>query len=309
MRAVGSVGEGLIEISLDQGTARPAIGFGGDAANVCVMAARLGAPARICGRVGSDGLGDRLTSYWRREGIDVSTVRADDRCPTGLYVNERTAGDEHRFVYYRDNSAGSHLEPDDLTEAFYSGLDAVVITGVTLAISASAAAAAETAISRASALGIRTACVVNYRPSLGGHAAALAAVAAKCDLVIASAEDSAAVFNATGPQELVAALNGDTSEVVLSSGAEGAVAIADREVVFQAAPRVAVKNASGAGDALAGAYLSQRVVGRCVGDALAWAVAASSLSVQRDGCASSYPDEREVRQQLRRLPPPERRGR
>jgi sugar/nucleoside kinase (ribokinase family) len=43
--ALGAIGEGLAEISLSTAGGETTLGFGGDAANLCVMAARLGAPA------------------------------------------------------------------------------------------------------------------------------------------------------------------------------------------------------------------------------------------------------------------------
>ena len=45
----------------------------------------------------------------------------------------------------------------------------------------------------------------------------------------------------------------------------------------QDVPAVAVRNAAGAGDAFAGAYLASRLLGRSPTASLAWAVAAASL--------------------------------
>ncbi len=53
-RAVGALGEGLLELGLEPAPdTSVTLGYGGDAANAAVMAARMGAEARILGRVGN----------------------------------------------------------------------------------------------------------------------------------------------------------------------------------------------------------------------------------------------------------------
>jgi 2-dehydro-3-deoxygluconokinase len=301
LTVLGSIGEGLIELSLTDTTVSPKIGFGGDAANVCVMAAHLNLRARICGRVGTDRFGDLLLRYWREEGLEISDVVSDPQAPTGLYVNEKSDVGDHRYIYYRSTSAGSKLDRRDLSESFYCGLDALVVTGVTLAISASAAGTAEEALTEARARGVKTAFVLNHRPALEPDIARLRALASQCDIVIGSVEDSTAIFGTSDP-ECLALMLGGAVDLVLSDGANGASAVFDAEMLSQPAPRVMVKNASGAGDALAGAYLSRRICGDPQAVALAWGVAASSLSVRGDGCAGSYPYLEEVEEQLRVLP-------
>jgi 2-dehydro-3-deoxygluconokinase len=120
---LGAVGEGLFEIGLDQGSEGPLRrGYGGDVANVCVMAARAGMRTRLASRVGDDALGRALLSFWRSEGVDVGHVRVDPDAPTGIYVNERRAGGSHRFDYHRRGSAGSRLAPEDADSALVEGL-------------------------------------------------------------------------------------------------------------------------------------------------------------------------------------------
>jgi 2-dehydro-3-deoxygluconokinase len=286
---LGALGEGLLELSLEPGTAHAELGFGGDAANLCVVAARLGGGARLAGRIGDDAFGATLLEFWRASGVDVGHVITDPDAATGLYLNERQPDAEHRFVYYRADSAGSRLRSDDVGEAFYRGLGAVVVTGITLAISASAAAAAERALERAERLELLSACVLNYRPALGLPVDRLASVARRCRIVIGSREDAAAVFGVKDIGQLASLLGPVAEEIVLTDGARGATAVVEGQTIRQPAPSVEVVNAAGAGDALAGAYLSRRLAGESPAAALALAVAASALSVGRNGCARAYP--------------------
>jgi 2-dehydro-3-deoxygluconokinase len=294
---LGAIGEGLAELALGPGPDAAQLGVGGDAANVCVMAALLDQPARLAGRVGDDGLGSRLLAFWAARGVDVSGVRRDPQAPTGLYVNEPAHGHGHRFTYWRRGSAGSRVSPDDLDERFFEGLGALVFTGISLAISPSAALAVRRGIDEARARGARVCCVLNHRPALGGDTSELAELAAASDVLIASAEDVAAVF---ADESAVAALG--PPEVVLTDGARPVLGVAEGAAMRQPVPSVDERNAAGAGDALAGAYLAARLRGHAPSVGLAWGVAAATLSVQRDGCATSYPSREETMEVAARLP-------
>src|SRR5690242_12876665 len=94
---VGTLGEGLLEVGLEPGLADDSLGrgFGGDAANVAVMAARLGARARLLTRVGDDAAGRMLLEFWAAAGVELDLVGIDPAAPTGLYVNERDESGAH----------------------------------------------------------------------------------------------------------------------------------------------------------------------------------------------------------------------
>ena len=284
---IGTIGEGLYELGVDEGAVEgpPRGGYGGDAANTAVMAARVGG-GRLCGRVGDDAVGRLLLEFWRRSGVDTRSV-AIDPAPTGIYVNERLADGGCRFHYHRRGSAGSRLSARDVDGAFLDGLDALHYTGVTLAISTSAAAAARLAARRARERGALVSFAVNHRPALRPDLRELAAAARSADVVFASEEESELVLG-------VAAPNPPIREVVITLGADGAVAFAGGEEIRVAAPRVESVDASGAGDALAAVYVAERVAGTPAGRALTHAVAAATLSCRSVGAALSYPDAAEL---------------
>jgi 2-dehydro-3-deoxygluconokinase len=293
VESLAVIGEGLIELELDQTTDRLRLGAGGDAANIAVMAARLGGSVRLGGRVGADPLGARLLSFWSGCGVDLESVRIDPDAATGLYLNTAASGGEHRFVYWRTGSAGSRLVYADLCDDFFAELAILVVTGITLAISRQSADTAMEAIAQARARGARIACVLNHRPALAGDVATLAGVARSADIVIGSREDASAVFAEQDPERL----GHDclpASELVLTAGGEPVRAAVDGAMLVQPVPATSVVNAAGAGDAFAGAYLARRAAGRPPSEALAWGVAASASSVSRRGCASSYPNLSEV---------------
>jgi len=297
-RALGAVGEGLVEFRVGPDRDHVGLGFGGDAANVCVMAARLGTPARLAGRVGADVLGARLISFWSDAGVDVTFVERDADASTGLYLNESLGDGEHRFVYWRAGSAGSRFAPKDLQERFFADLGLLVVTGVTLAVSESSARAVTRAVDVARACGARVACVLNHRPALGGDVQRLAAIAAASDVVIGSRDEALHVLGFERP----VGPGWRAIELVVTDGARGATLFFAGATTQQSAPPMTASNAAGAGDALAGAYLGMRLLGRSPAECLAWGVAAAALSVRQDGCAASYPSAGETHAFLHRLP-------
>jgi len=291
---IGTVGEGLFELGVDEGDADAPLrtGYGGDAANTAVMAARLGA-ARLCGRVGADALGRQLLDFWRLNGVDTDAV-AIDGAPTGIYVNERLEAGGCRFHYHRSGSAGSRLSTEDVTSAFLDGLDALHYTGVTLAISTSAAAAARRAARLARQRGALVSFAVNHRPALNGDVHEIAACARAADIVFISLEEADAIFGADSAAEVARALVPGPAEIVVTLGGDGAVAFVDGSELRVAALAMEIVDATGAGDALTGVYLAERVAGASPEAALGRAVAAATLSCRSFGAGLSYPHASEL---------------
>jgi 2-dehydro-3-deoxygluconokinase len=287
MPAVGTIGEGLFELGIDEGEPEAPLrrGYGGDAANTAVMAALAGAESRLGGRVGDDALGRLLLAFWEGTGVDTRWVVVDPDAPTGFYVNERPRAGGSRFHYHRRGSAGSGLSGADLPDDFLHGLGVLFFTGVTLSVSARSAEATREAARRARRRGIAVAFAVNHRPALGGDVAELAQAAHDADVVFATDEEV---------REVLAGDLGRADEIVVTLGAGGARVDAGGAVTRIPAPAVDVVDTSGAGDALAGAYLAGRLQGLAPAAALERAVIAASLSCRAYGCALSYPDRESV---------------
>lgn len=302
MPALGAVGEGLVELGLEPPPGQVvALGFGGDAPNAAVMAALLGCPSRIGGRVGDDALGRRLLGFWRDAGVDTTHVVVDPQRPTGIYVNERGSEGPGRFDYHRRDSAGASLEPADLDDGFFRDLGALHVTGITLAVSASSRAAAQAAVGRARTAGALVSLSVNHRPALGAPADHVAALARDADVVFVAADEAHAVFGSAGESALAEALGG-VPEVVLTLGAGGCVLLASGARTAAPALEVELVDAAGAGDALAGAYLATRLAGGTPAEALTVGSTAAGLSCRARGCALSYPGRDEVERSLAGAP-------
>ena len=140
--------------------------------------------------------------------------------------------------------------------------------------------------------------MLNHRPALGGDVRRLATLAGASEILIGSMEDVEVVFGGFD-REALAALG--PKEIVISDRDQPVWAMVGGEELVAGVPRVPVRNAAGAGDALAGAYLAARLAGHAPAIALTWGIAAASLSVQLEGCAGSYPTGEQTRAEAERM--------
>ncbi|GAA2070026.1 sugar kinase [Actinomadura alba] len=291
-----AIGEGLLEVGVRDDLPPDYLGrgYGGDVANVAIMAARMGIKARLLTRLGADAPGALLMDYWQQSGLDVSRVAVDDSAPTGVYVNAVGFG-EHRFHYYRSNSAATLLNEEDVDGPLLGDADALHVSGISLAISDSAARAAERAAELARDRGIPVAFCVNHRPALRPDTGRGVEFARGATIVILSGEDARGLFGTDRPEQVRAALGPVPREIVMTDGAAGATVLTPSHDYQVAAPPVEVVDTAGAGDALAGTYMAGRLAGAGPREALEQAVIAGSLSCRYTGCARSYPTLAEVR--------------
>ncbi|WP_104138644.1 MULTISPECIES: sugar kinase [unclassified Cryobacterium] len=236
----------------------------GSESNVAIGLARLGHSVRWGGRVGDDEVGTYLLRTLRAESVLVDTVSIDLHRATGLMLAERRINDLSRVSYYRTGSAGSALSETDALACLAVTPRLLHVTGITPALSDSAAAAVTEAVRLARAAGALVSIDVNYRSKLWGIDAArarLTPLARSADIVIASDDELALVVSdaatlageAAAAAELTAC---GVRVVVIKRGAHGASVYTDGQVDHASALPVTVVDTIGAGDAFTAGYLS-----------------------------------------------------
>ncbi len=230
---------------------------GGAESNVAAHVAALGHRAEWFSRLGTDALGDRVLAQLSRRGLDTSRVIRDGGHRTGLYVKDPG----HGVSYYRAGSAASHLSPADAEGLALEGVDIVHLSGITAAISSSAAEFLDRVIDRAHDEGVLVSFDVNHRMALWSidtAAPALAALALRADLLFTGRDEAETLWGA-GRDDDIRELFADVPEVVVKDGDVGATAYLGDRRIFEPALRVDVVEAVGAGDAFAGGYLAARL--------------------------------------------------
>ncbi len=233
----------------------------GAESNVAIGLARLGHAVRWGGRVGADEVGAFILRTLRAESVDVGTVAVDAGRPTGLMLAERRIADISRVSYYRAGSAGSALATADALACLAGNPRILHLTGITPALSGSAAEAVRTAARLAREAGTLVSVDVNYRSRLWSPEQArpvLSALVRGADIVIAS-EDELGLVVADAQDEAGAAAELATSGVshlVIKRGAHGATVWHQGLAHHAPAISVTVLDTIGAGDGFTAGYLS-----------------------------------------------------
>jgi 2-dehydro-3-deoxygluconokinase len=278
-------------------------GFGGDTSNAAVAAARQGVRAAYLGAIGRDPAGERFLALWAEEGVDTQGVRVADQRPTGLYfAMQGPAG--HSFLYYRAGSAASGYGPADVDEALVRGARILYASGISQAISTTAADAVFHAMAVARAAGVRIAYDTNYRPSLWPAARASAvihAAVAQADIALPSLEDATALTGLTEPGAIADFyLRLGPRMVALKLGAEGVLlASAEARTHLPAHPCRFV-DATGAGDTFCGAFLARLILGDGPEAAARYGLVAAALKCEGFGAVTPIPRAAEVQAALTR---------
>jgi 2-dehydro-3-deoxygluconokinase len=217
--------------------------FAGAESNFAIGLARLGVRVTWVSRLGRDPFGDMIERGLAEEGVDVSRVVRDD-VRTGLFVKWR-GGEERRVAYYRAGSAASRLSPADVPDEALDAVRVVHLTGITMALSASARELVVDLARRARERGAVVLFDPNFRPALPDAPDAARErqrdVLPHVDWYLAGEDEARLLW---GDEPIPA-------RVVLRVGARGAIV----EGAHVPCPReVAVVDAVGAGDAFAAGF-------------------------------------------------------
>ena len=293
-----TLGEVMVSLSANRigplrGARQLDVSAAGSEANVAIGVVRLGHSASWLSRLGADEFGELVRATLRGQGVTVCAA-ADPSAPTGLMVKERRTGDVGRVLYYRSGSAASRLGPADLPLALIESARILHVTGITPALSHSAADAVRHAVSVARAAGVTVSLDVNYRARLWDPSAAaveLRSLARQADLVFASVDELAVVDADGDPERLLAE---GVHTVVVTDGAKGAYSVTAAGVVRQPAFPVRVVDPVGAGDAFVAGYLAGLLDDLDEPARMRQAAAAAAICVSAEGDWEGLPTTAEL---------------
>jgi ribokinase len=264
---------------------------GGKGANQAVAAARAGARVGMVGRVGRDSFADVALEALRAAGVDAGGVRADD-APTGCAVIGVDPKGENQIIVA--SGANARVTADQVEEAW-------VDPQTTLLLQMEVPAAESAAlIARARARGARI--VLNLAPALPIADDALRVV----DVVVVNAAEAERVGKRFGVAaehtELPAALARALGvTVVMTLGAEGAIAAGPAGTWRVGALPVVPVDTTGAGDAFVGVFAASLDGGLQLEAALHRASVAAGLACVGLGAQTSLPDRSAIERALPNL--------
>ena len=255
--------------------------FGGGEANVAVSLSILGHRSRWISVVPSNPVGDAALRELRRHGVDVGAVVRGGR-RLGIYFAETGANERpSRVLYDRDGSGLAEAGPGAIDwQAALDGMDRFHVTGITPALSATAAALTLEAVKAARSKGMKVSLDLNYRSKLWRYGRpapeVMRDIAAHADTLIGNEEDCHKALG-IGPAVNVAAGRLDleayerlTAQVMAAFPKLERVAITLRESLSADWNRWSAVLRTGAGFLAGPAYEIRAIVDRIgTGDAFA----------------------------------------
>jgi 2-dehydro-3-deoxygluconokinase len=254
-----AVGETMVAF-VSQGGSRDYLAVAAGAeSNVAIGMARLGCRTKWVSRLGADRLGSLIEESVVGAGVAVDAVR-DNARPTGV-MTVHVEGPERATAYYRSQSAAQAMSPDDLHRVGPTGW--IHVTGITPAVSASAAALVEVVLGKVGHRA-RVSFDVNYRPTLWPDVETarrvLLSLARAADIVFVGDDEAQALFGTCDIDELSALiLRRSDQQVVLKRGPGVASVIELGGVTSESALPAEILDVTGAGDAFAAGYLAATV--------------------------------------------------
>jgi ribokinase len=261
---------------------------GGKGGNQAVACAKLGARTVFAGRVGDDSFGVELRGFLASQGVVTDELAVVSGAPTGTAVVFVETSGENAIIVVP--GANALLSPSDVeTLSLRAGDIALSQFEVPLA-------AVERFFDRARRASATT--LLNPAPAVVCSASLLDAA----DVLVVNETELGFFLNeSSAPGDARSALDSALrlrrrfeQIVVVTLGAQGAIAVQGSERYEAAGLRVDARDTTGAGDTFVGALAAGLCGGMSFRDAFERANHAAALSVQRYGAAASSPSRSEL---------------
>ncbi len=191
--------------------------FGGGEANVAISLAHLGIASSFITALPANKVGDAAIAFLRGTGVDTSRIKRQGE-RMGIYYLEQGSGPRPSVVIY--DRAGSSISSATIHDfdwdEIFTGCTWFHVTGITPALSESAAGLTIKAVEIAKAKGLTVSCDLNYRKNLWKYGKSapetMARVLPHVDIVIANEEDVQKSLGITIDQDVGSALDREKYE-------------------------------------------------------------------------------------------------
>lgn len=275
---------------------------GGKAANVAFLAARLGALPVLLGHVGDDPLGDLACAPLAEAGIDLSRVKRVAGVPTGLsHITVRPDGQKHIVLAPNANDCWTRLDAEE-TARVVAGAPPGSVLVLDLEIPG---AVVKEALEAARRRGL----TIVLDPSPAGRVTS--DLLHGVDFVLPNPPEAKRLTGraiTSLDQAFLAGADlcarGARNAVVKLSGGGAALVGPGLRAHLEVPRRVEVVDATGAGDAFAGAFGVALLEGKGPEEATRFAVAAATCAVTAYGSQPSYPTREALERMLEGLAQP-----
>jgi sugar/nucleoside kinase (ribokinase family) len=257
------------------------VGRGGSAASVALAIAHSGHDVRFLGAAGRDGSAALVRAALEQGGVHVDVEYVD--ASTGTVVS--MVGDDGRRAMLTDRGANSHLSESFVMGELARPFEHLHLSGYLL-LDPSTRAVGASALAYATGRGFTTSIdVCSVAPLHALTPSVFLETAQGVTYVFANEEESLTLSEGDDVASALDFLATRFGEVVITRGANGAVAARGDSREAARALDVAVLDTTGAGDAATGAYLGARLRDESIKDALEAAMVAGARAVEGLGAS------------------------
>ena len=262
---------------------------GGKGGNQAVAAARMGASAKMIGRVGGDMFGPGLLDDLRGYGVDVSGVAEDTGAASGIAVILLDASRQNHIVAIYGANRRCDDEQVVAAESALKGADALMLQlEIPAATSLKAARIARE-------MGVRV--VWDPAPAVGFPPEAYEVVD-----VLTPNQTEAAALTGVDVRDVESAESaarvlvgrGVVGAVVVKLGEDGAYYLSNGDAGHVPSHEVEATDTVAAGDAFGAAMTCALADGASMGEAVRYGTAAGALAVTKPGAQEAMPSRAEV---------------
>ncbi len=268
----------------------------GAESNTAIGLAKLGISAEWFSRLGDDEFGAFLVRELQADGVSCRHVIRDAAHRTGIMFKELSPSGT-KVYYYRENSAASHLSPDDIRPELLEGIRLLHLTGITPVLSESCWETVSRVYDLAAERGIPVSFDPNIRKRLwqdSDYSPLLRELISRSAIVLAGLDEARALYGTETPEAaLEAILNSGPAVAAIKDSSHGAwisaASMENRPIFIPPYPCNPVEPV-GAGDGFNAGFLAGLLQGKDPETAGRIGAVCGALATQVSGDTEGYPD-------------------
>lgn len=265
----------------------------GAESNTAIGLAKLGFKASWISSVGKDEFGSYIINQIRAEGVDTSYVKVNKDKSTGVMFKETSAG-ETKVFYYREGSAASNLNKQDIKSEWFEDCKILHMTGITPVLSDECLGFTKEVFKKAEEKGIKISFDPNIRKKLWkdkDYTCEIRDLALRSNILLMGLDEAEVLFGTRESDEIFKLIftEGKAKYVALKDGANGSI-ISDGIAILNINPiKCNCIDPIGAGDAYNAGFIAGILLEKSIEEIGKMASICGGLATETLGDIEGYP--------------------